>query len=476
MSKAKDVELILQELKEKKSPYEKVIEIAKLPEDIRIDVMKNCQEIFEMKLADRRKFSWKYGTRFLKKDGIYKEAIVSLIQTLSEKNRLQFLKELPDMTKIEYILRNNESDNLKLELLNIISDKPYQIVIARTINNIKLRREAFSKINASPIISTVLESHNEKKIPTELRQENPKYESIGISNLISFGIEIEVLNRNYAFFLNTLKKLYGWDCKREVSITLNSEMENQVDSGIELSSPILHDDKESVSQIYAIWNILNSFSSEKNDKCGGHIHIGIDYFDNANQIWNVIEIYHHCLDVFNLILNESGTLPRDGISSYAKDGYYELKNNGIKILKDTTVKEFQEQVWKIRGDSNKAYDISFPRDKPTIEFRGANEPNTGKNAPDIWIENVKLIGNLVETGKKLDDKDEKIQNLKAKLLNENQISKKCDLLLELLFDDSKDREIYLNRFKENHKLQVSMHDYKNYYNSRMIKTYNFGRE
>lgn len=64
MSKAKDVELILQELKEKKSPYEKVIEIAKLPEDIRIDVMKNCQEIFEMKLADRRKFSWKYGTRF----------------------------------------------------------------------------------------------------------------------------------------------------------------------------------------------------------------------------------------------------------------------------------------------------------------------------------------------------------------------------------------------------------------------------
>ena len=85
-----------------------------------------------------------------------------------------------------------------------------------------------------------------------------------------------------------------------------------------------------------------------------------------------------------------------------------------------------------------------------------------------------VVAKGLETGnlKNFEQKKE----LFLKLKTEKDINKKCNLLLNLLFDNEKDRAIYRERFEKNFALQFNMQDYTDLCNDQKEKTEeNYGR-
>ena len=86
----------------------------------------------------------------------------------------------------------------------------------------------------------------------------------------------------------------------------------------------------------------------------------------------------------------------------------------------------------------------------------------GSLNPDVWIENARLFGRLVETAEKLaeielKDEEERTEDENVKLyfqeaLREDLSDKeKLEILLDLLFEEE-EKEVYLRRYEVNSKL------------------------
>ena len=86
----------------------------------------------------------------------------------------------------------------------------------------------------------------------------------------------------------------------------------------------------------------------------------------------------------------------------------------------------------------------------------------GSLNPDVWIENIKLFGRIVQVSEKLAqiknkpieelNKDDKnLMNLMDDLKKENPENEKVELLLQMLFTEE-ERLIYRERYEENSRL------------------------
>ena len=74
------------------------------------------------------------------------------------------------------------------------------------------------------------------------------------------------------------------------------------------------------------------------------------------------------------------------------------------------------------------------------------------------------MGNLLVAGKGLETGELTNINQKRELFDkiktEEDISKKCSMLLDVLFDNEKDKDIYLQRFNANIALQYGIGDFE----------------
>lgn len=438
----------------------RISEIMNLPADLKVQVLYHFDDIYIMpssKLLPSRKA--------LNKPPQYYDSLYSIIRSLPEKQKIEFLSSQADLFKLKYLndcinKMNSENDSVILGLIQSTSDFPYRIVFASKLKDEEIQNKVLKElgVHASLIYYT-----NELQVkPTS---SSIKYPSIGLPKEMTFGPEIECYSRDYATILRDLKELCTldfsgkWLCKRDITISETATEINDIHSDLEVVSGVLSDTEQNIQQIYDICGFLNDLGFQINETCGGHIHIGRNYLESPKQLSNLIQIYGICTDVMNLIINEPGSLPRDSMERYAKSTYKLLRSKNFNFNNYTDINECISEIQRLQ-QNEKIYDITISTSHPTYEFRGANSTLN----PNAWIENIKLFGTLMVVAKGLEtgslENSEQKKIFFSKLKSEKDIRKKCELLLNLLFDNEKDRSIYRERFEQNYALQINMQDLK----------------
>ena len=469
----KNIHEIINLIKQGSTNDERISIILKQPIDIIFQLLYHFSEIYIEPFSKNNIL----GFRTIKNEEKYNALLFSIIRSLPENYRIKFLKSQSDAFKKKYLDKHylDENDSLILSLIQSSSDFPYKLVFANMLKNEEIQNQQLKEIGVKNSVLYYIDNLNIESLSS-----TSKYSSIGIPEEITFGIEIECYNRDYATFLRDLKQLFTfnflgcWSCKRDSTICADAPIEKNIFPDLEVVSSPLIDSALNVKQIYDICGFLNDLGFKTNNYCGGHIHFGRNYFETPKQLWNLISLYGINEDVLNLIINEPNSLPRDSMNRYAKSTYKLLQTNNINVDDYTDIDEFYSEIHRLQN--GKDYDINISTTNPTIEFRGANSTLN----PDAWIENIKLFGTLMVVAKGLETGNlknfEQKKELFLKLKTEKDINKKCNLLLNLLFDNEKDRAIYRERFEKNFALQFNMQDYTDLCNDQKEKTEeNYGR-
>lgn len=139
-----------------------------------------------------------------------------------------------------------------------------------------------------------------------------------------------------------------------------------------------------------------------------------------------------------------------------------IEKGTINLDSEEDLNEFIKGLQNIQenelGRSSSLNLLNINNGKNTIEFRVAN----GTINPDIWIENVRLFGRIVQISEKLaqiekenqselTEEDKKLLNLMETLKEEKPEREKMEVLLEMLFTEE-ERIVYRERYDENSKL------------------------
>ena len=169
-------------------------------------------------------------------------------------------------------------------------------------------------------------------------------------------------------------------------------------------------------------------------------------------------------EIYYLISNKEGELPRKGINQFAKPVSYELGDMQLeKIPKDRFLQLARVKLRKSRYKGLNLLNVNSS--KNTIEFRLANGTLDG----DTWVENIHLFGKTIEMAQDLGQivgklekgeeltEDEKTKYALKEMLKDNiPLDSKMDILMRILFTEE-EQEIYYKRYQVNKSLEQKEH-------------------
>ena len=189
----------------------------------------------------------------------------------------------------------------------------------------------------------------------------------------------------------------------------------------------------------------------------GHIHFGVEFLGKDFKTWeNFFTIYNECEELFYKITNRKGQVPRKDITQYAQTSNDTIvttfKNGEISIKSQEDLDLIMDAL---RDTRNRGINFCNIEDygKNTIEFRMPN----GTIDINVIRENIRLFGQLLNISKQMsnnpDYKKDTFLILKNHDLTERE---KVECLLDLLFDDDHEKDIYRQRWnavKENNSFE-----------------------
>ncbi len=308
-----------------------------------------------------------------------------------------------------------------------------------------------------------------------------------IPNDLHYGIEIESTGGYTEVILDLVLAQFSRSVRQEKAKTnkgddLNGWIVTPEEEAVEFSSPILDTSEESLNEIYRTCEMLRDVGQGITREDGGHIHFdakyfehqeGEPYFDTKDAYANLMEIYCNCEKILLAISNAPGQIPRADLE-YAKplSGKYGFSMRVVqndesvkKRIQEMSNSEFYQYLITLNSDREQAINFANLRtaEKPdnihTIEFRFPN----GTINPEVWIENVNLLGGLMRASKELaiiqaksiedlteEDKIklEILERLKTEGITNEQ---KVELLLKLLVSEE-EKQTYIERFDKNYSL------------------------
>ena len=316
----------------------------------------------------------------------------------------------------------------------------------------------------------------------DLVTEKDEIEPFNTSPDMTIGVEIETIgdastllldgSRDYTVQEQTLLG-ENWRVSKDDSIG---------PYGVEVISPVMHNTKQDSTQLFAICKLLKIIGNVPSEMCGGHIHIGADYFKSVWSLVNLYEIIGNCEEIYYLVASEEGEFSPNRIehslkpiseklSIAIKNGNIDMSSltefaNSIKNVQGTFIDGRIERPDKGYGINILNYGLKEPLDDSgyylhtgvnTIEFRANSCPDTYEG----WVKNKFFNQRLVEISEELGqiemkqnrtEEEQRKINLREKLKDEESSVKKIEFFLELLFDREKDREIYRKRFLSNYQI------------------------
>lgn len=311
---------------------------------------------------------------------------------------------------------------------------------------------------------------------------------LGLSELYRFGIELEAFNVNTSIVLgNNPKSLYYSKESKEFLKahrwkTANFLEESLVgQGGAELVSPILYDKEEDWQNLQEVCNHMQKYPGKHGDrvvadsKCGCHIHFDKRTLEGKTEeqsqailksflrLWAESEelIYKMCNDVGNPIREGSLAVKAKGIHKLAEK-LQGIKGmavpSGKRILQEiqqgtlkVSYKKFgtlKRTLAKAKLDNRRYEGLNLTNlgnpDKNTIEFRISN----GTLNPEVIKQNIFLYASLIQTARRSILEPEKVQeNLQEFYQTDVTEEQKVGRLLNLLFENEQDRNIYRQRWE-----------------------------
>lgn len=296
--------------------------------------------------------------------------------------------------------------------------------------------DKLSKLNKLKLLKLM---HYLNEYPLSLR------ESINLNSDTTFGIEIEVEKANKRKIKRTLRKeSLNWCAHHDFSLT----------KGIELSSGILTDKKESWQEIKKVCNLLEE-NSQIDLHCGGHVHLGGHIIGDNPEYWmNLCNLWITYENIIYRFGYGEYLTPRISIGKYAypvarlfaKDRAYFKRNlTANEIVKILDVDKYQGINF------HNVHNLNRKVKKNTIEFRSPN----GTLDPVIWQNNINFFSKMIEYSKSEDFDKEKIMsdrlNLKEYNLNNyNKIYMQRALdLCDMLYNNNLDKLYFLRQYLKN---------------------------
>ena len=347
----------------------------------------------------------------------------------------KYFNELSNEDKI-FILKNNIYSNIVLKyykiIKNNISEKDSLEILVNIykLSDEKTKKEIFNLLPSS-LIKEIFISN--KKV--NLCDNKPvMYENIDKN--ISFGLELEA-----SFDEGELIKKV-----RKINKTWSIKGDSSIENGVEIVSPILHYTQNDLANLKYICDFMENNDFKVTNECGGHIHIGFNYFSNAKELEMLYMIYTNTQDIFFDICNKKGRL------------YLAISLH--KFNEDEKLNDFVKEIKEIQD--NRYFDINLKNAqsklKNTIEFRF---PNGEINYDEVLL-NVTLIIKLCMAAKKyayINEYDEKYLPVKLLQSDINKDARK-NILLKMLFGKDKNLiNLYNERYESNNNEDVFTRKY-----------------
>lgn len=403
-------------------------------------------------------------------NSFYRAEVIKSLK--NDDKKIELLELLPDSEKTEVII-TLKNDNKKVERLDELTEEDRRKVINSFDKD--FMRESFLNEVLMKKYGSILQEYKYlfDKIENMQKVEQKKYKSFNLPEAMTIGLEIEAEGKYTNSLINTFKKVQKWKLRKETSY-------NQ----IEAISPVIRDTEKDIDEIYKITNWMKELEFSVDEECAAHVHIGADYLEDVEEWQELLEIWGNTEEIFYLISNPPGQLPREGITSYAMPVSKTLEQSDLdKGSKD----EFLTDARKIQKDRNTSINlINTDNGNNTIEFRLSN----GTLDPDIWIENIRLYGRVVQMaheisqinrkkqrGEEITAEQEQKLQMKATLKKEVSMDEKMGALMKLLFKEE-EREVYEDRYivnkdaeqqeKRMEKMKFGKVDFGNIYESTEI--------
>ena len=377
----------------------------------------------------------------------YEEHRVGIIKSLeSDDKKINFLESIEDEHFRLEIIRTIKDVDKRIETIGYLKSETNKLAIANSIVNPKQKLKALGKI--TPNYERVY-----KLIYGEKAEEvEGKYTSFGLPENMTIGIEIESVGENHNQLPDELR---GWESRKDYSMG---------NKGKEFASPIMRDREKDVKEVYIVNEILKAFGMESTQKCGGHVHIGADYITTEEGYKQLAELWGNAEEIYYLISNKEGELPRKGIGKFAEPISDIFEQADLeKIPEDRFIINAKRIVEFRRYNSINFLNVYTARN--TIEFRLANGTLDG----DTWVENIRLFGRTVEIaedlgqivgklerGEELTEDEKTKYALKEMLKDDVPLDAKMDILMKILFTEE-EQEVYYKRYKANKALEEKEH-------------------
>ena len=402
-----------------------------------VEELKNKIEIIKTINDDKKKLM------FLDED-LHENYRVQIISSLEkDKNKLEMLKKIKSPLDKIFIIKMMKTDDGKIEALDLVEGLNQKLLIINSLNDDRKKDYALNtKIDSK--LKSVFKTISEFEEDSD--KEKHKYTSLGIPKDMSVGIEIECDGKYQELVPERIGK---W--KRENDISISNR-------GREIISPKLYDSKKTVEEIYKINEILQNIGMKAVETTGGHVHIGADYITEEAGFRELLELWGNAEEIYYLISNRAGELPRKGIDEYAKPISYDLQESDINGMEADDFIEKAQSILKSRYRGLNIQNINVDNKKNTIEFRLSNGTLDG----DTWIENIRLYGKTVEISEKLglilkksenkeelSEEEKRLYWLKERLKQNISLDEKMEILMEILFHDEKERSVYQERYNKN---------------------------
>lgn len=242
-----------------------------------------------------------------------------------------------------------------------------------------------------------------------------EYENVLNGNDLTFGIELEFVGGNPDAIARELYRegicaypervryhapsVEGkWKLERDGSVSDGS-------GGGELVSPILRDNPETWQQIERICEIANRYGARVDQRCGGHVHIGMEPLDTARQRWRrffkIMSGYEEC--IYRAAGGDLGRV-RSNSNEYATRFRERAEfgiNHRVSLNNEYDVRNLTRAV----SGHNRYYGINLTNisdnRRDTVEFRYFN----GSLNPKQIQANVKLSAGIMTAARKCRTKD-----------------------------------------------------------------------
>lgn len=381
-----------------------------------------------------------------------------LMVDFNTSKRVKIIKSFKsDILRQKYAVMKDYS-NFRSDLINSIDNKEFVLNYFKQNKYLKFRLnliqltedEKFKKelINllGENIYKEILESNEENNkinLLDNLSLTNINYD---IDKDITIGVELEACNKDWKQIKLIKQILQNWHIKNDSS----------VNNGLEIVSPVLHFDSNCLKELYYLCNFMNHNNFYTDKSCGGHIHLGFDYIKSIDEFKVFLNIYSNVEDVLYIITNRVGKKSRSSIIRYAKPILPNLKsisNLKVNMEKIETLEDCVKYIKENQG--SRYYGLNLQNIgncyKNTIEFR---IPNGEIDFYEL-INNIRLFAKILEKSKELANNKDKQQIFLYNQIIKKSLSnkEKLNILLDLLFEDEEEKDIYMQRYRKNETLK-----------------------